>query len=343
MEGCKQQQTRASITSIPYEIHLQILSYLYIEDQISAFSTSFPPWQHALSQSKFLRKLRYETERPFLYDDFHPLLNTGLNWLGMTVKNSQIKSYNLLKLRYMDNEEGREISPRYTELTSFKEIERFIIRRSYSYFENPTDILDISTCPFLDETFFSTDYEGSQSTTDTTGMDYPRRYVDPYPPCDNNIREGFPVMVHTSVDYWFADTFHIFRVSTDEIPGFTLRNLLLFIAGRLGEVLGRDLESQPKVDVEGGGGGGGGGGGSGSQVNYNYNNLGLRMDPTKEYQVFVHQGVHNLASWGRGDVGAQVGMQVVVVPCDSEEMSYVRDTKPHRKELELSHSLVLWV
>ncbi|KAK6535620.1 hypothetical protein TWF694_002075 [Orbilia ellipsospora] len=291
---------------LPYEIHVQILSYLDIEDQAAASITGFQPWQQILSQSEVLQKLRYNKEKPFLSDEFHPFMNYGRNWLGITVRGSKIEAYNLYKLRLLDTEVLKRPG-RYKYTRRGNELVSFCYQRLYSDFENPRRKVDISSCSFLDEPFLSP-YEDSQ------GSPALESYF-PYNPnrgYTNRIREKFPVVVTTSVGYPSEAVFHVFRVSGDEILGFTLRRFLLFIARRLEVILGGYLECQPEVDINGG-------------PQASDNDFGLRMDPNKKYELFVHQKRHD----------KEIGVQVLIVPCDDEERSYVINTISRRRKWKL--------
>ncbi|KAK6511567.1 hypothetical protein TWF481_000483 [Arthrobotrys musiformis] len=85
------------LTTLPAEIHLEILSHIpSLADQISA-SLSYPPWKHLLLTSQTFKELRYFFHRPWRLEGLHNLLSPTHyhTFFGFTAKSGVITSYSL--------------------------------------------------------------------------------------------------------------------------------------------------------------------------------------------------------------------------------------------------------
>ncbi|KAF3917727.1 hypothetical protein ABW20_dc0101007 [Dactylellina cionopaga] len=289
-----QQSKPSGITSFPAELHLNILSHLRVEDQISA-GFAYSVWQTLVAKSEFLRKLRYSVDRPTKHEHIHPLLSPETSWLGLTTQAGVIKAYNIWKFPLKNSEEVRE-SGRFKHLVNGDEVQVLTCLREYADFDNPTSKLDISSCPLFEEPFFSPYIQLEVPETDQRKPTPEYAYL-------KQMLKGFPISVYTSEQWASEREFHTFSMPCEQIPRLTLRGLLEFIAKSMGEILekdegrylGRGLWIRPPPSHR--------------------SEFGLRMDPKKEYDILIDQNFFK----GSNSYIGEVGVLAIIIPCDDEE------------------------
>ncbi|KAK6495232.1 hypothetical protein TWF481_003258 [Arthrobotrys musiformis] len=233
------EQPKPSILfSFPPELHLEILSHLTrVEDQVSA-SLACSCWRNLLSNSESLRNIRYAIPQGE-HTGIHPLVSPETSWLSITSQAGVVKAYNLWRFNYQDNEAVRRSSGFDPEANNDEEA---ILKhqRNYPDIKSPISKLDISSCQFLDEPFFSP-YLQLEVPENDWRDNFELGEPIPDQAMLKNMLRGFLVPIYSSEGYPFERHFLSFQVSREQIPGLTLRALLDIVAKGSGEAIREDI------------------------------------------------------------------------------------------------------
>ncbi|KAF3918214.1 hypothetical protein ABW20_dc0107461 [Dactylellina cionopaga] len=228
----------STLSWFPAELHLEIFSYLSIEDQISC-GLVYDVWQNLLT-SEHLRKLRYVGDKPNLYNHLHPLLGERTPRFGVTTQAGVIKSFNLYRFPVQDDNEIRGLN----EFNEYIE-DNLTFSKAHVDFDALISKLDMSSCQLLDEPIFSPYIqleilESDRGRNQKWENNIPKRAL-----LEDMIR-GFPITVCKSIKHPLEDQLHVFRLPRERVLGLTVRRLLDHIVEGLRNVLNSHDVSYPK-------------------------------------------------------------------------------------------------
>ncbi|KAK6354099.1 hypothetical protein TWF730_008516 [Orbilia blumenaviensis] len=329
------------LSSLPAELHIEILSHLpSLTDQISA-SIAYDLWKTLISTTECLKRLRYTYRRPWKQEGLHHLLSPSQyhTFFGLTAKAGKIISYNLYKfdrrheewhtaLGYKVNYRNRH-SHRYIGKRVYEDDDEDIgvNRRDFTNFQKLVWEVDISDLGIVDEPLVSPYlHEDVVEGVWTRPLDF--SYMNDTPEwttLGQMVLEGFPVVVGTTECTDYRDFYAFAAPGPISLTGFTLRRLAELVV----EELGKKIPGQVR-----------GAWSLGREASARYPDLSEgvmkseKMDPEKEHVILLDE------IWYRPEytTAGRMGISARIMPSDEEERVNVIDRiKWRRGELHLYH------
>ncbi|EPS40672.1 hypothetical protein H072_5473 [Dactylellina haptotyla CBS 200.50] len=245
MQSCGTEPSPPSpLLSLPPELHLKVLSYLpSIEDQVSA-SLSHRIWRNLLRDSNNFLRLRYTTNGLNKQPGLHCLLSPPHTWLGVRTTAGKVNSCWLSTFDrqkkhwlYLFANTYRDEPERYSDL-----------QRSNADLFRPIRSVDISTCPFLDESLFNPHLRSEDMQAPPTKLT-PAKSLQPAKRVVNwnslhNYRafelmrdEGFPILVCWAEGFQVERNFTRRSVSKTDGKGMTIKKLLDVLAREITDIM----------------------------------------------------------------------------------------------------------